>query len=91
MCNFFKIFLKVIYFILLNNRPVGVFEFEKFATGTKAVMDAVVLSTQNGATTIIGNNFKLYANEYFKQSFIYFTQVVETRRRAPLNGELKIK
>lgn len=30
------------------------FEFEKFATGTKAVMDAVVLATQNGATTIIG-------------------------------------
>nr|CAH0107773.1 unnamed protein product [Daphnia galeata] len=36
------------------NGPVGVFEFEKFATGTKAVMDAVVLATQNGATTIIG-------------------------------------
>jgi 3-phosphoglycerate kinase len=34
--------------------PVGVFEFEKFANGTKAVMDAVVLATQNGATTIIG-------------------------------------
>lgn len=33
---------------------MGVFEFEKFATGTKAVMDAVVLATQNGATTIIG-------------------------------------
>lgn len=36
------------------NGPVGVFEFAKFAAGTKAVMDAVVLSTQNGATTIIG-------------------------------------
>lgn len=36
------------------NGPVGVFEFEKFAAGTKAVMDAVVLATQNGATMIIG-------------------------------------
>ncbi|CAN8068761.1 unnamed protein product [Agarophyton chilense] len=36
------------------NGPVGVFEFEKFANGTKAVMDAVVESTAAGATTIIG-------------------------------------
>lgn len=40
--------------VIVWNGPVGVFEFEKFATGTKAVMDAVVLATQNGATTIIG-------------------------------------
>ncbi|XP_062513655.1 phosphoglycerate kinase 1-like [Corticium candelabrum] len=36
------------------NGPVGVFEFDKFANGTKAVMDAVVAATQRGATTIIG-------------------------------------
>lgn len=37
------------------NGPVGVFEMEKFANGTKAVMDAVVLVTaNNGAITIIG-------------------------------------
>jgi phosphoglycerate kinase len=40
--------------IIVWNGPVGVFEFEKFANGTKAVMDAVVLATQNGTTTIIG-------------------------------------
>jgi len=34
-----------------------VFEFEKFAHGTKALMDAVVQSTQNGACTIIGLSF----------------------------------
>ena len=34
--------------------PVGVFEMEKFAAGTKGVMDAVVEATKNGATTIIG-------------------------------------
>jgi len=36
------------------NGPVGVFEFEKFVTGTKAVADAVVAATEAGATTIIG-------------------------------------
>ncbi len=36
------------------NGPMGVFEMEAFANGTKAVMDAVVDVTQQGATTIIG-------------------------------------
>lgn len=36
------------------NGPMGVFEFENFAHGTKAVMDAVVAVTATGATTIIG-------------------------------------
>jgi len=40
--------------VIVWNGPVGVFEFENFASGTKAVMDAVLLSTENGATTIIG-------------------------------------
>ena len=34
------------------------FEFEKFAAGTKAIMDAVVLATRNGATTIIGKSWR---------------------------------
>ncbi|VDN27273.1 unnamed protein product, partial [Cylicostephanus goldi] len=36
------------------NGPPGVFEFEKFSHGTKAMMDAVVKATEGGATTIIG-------------------------------------
>ena len=36
------------------NGPVGVFEFDIFAAGTKAVAQAVVEATKNGATTIIG-------------------------------------
>ena len=36
------------------NGPVGVFEFEKFAKGTRAVMDAVVEATASGCTSIIG-------------------------------------
>lgn len=35
--------------------PAGVFEFEKFSHGTKALMDAVVALTENGGVTIIGN------------------------------------
>lgn len=36
------------------NGPVGVFEFEKFAQGSKALADAVAKATRSGATTIIG-------------------------------------
>jgi 3-phosphoglycerate kinase len=34
--------------------PAGVFEFEKFAGGTRALMDGVVKATASGAVTIIG-------------------------------------
>lgn len=36
------------------NGPVGVFEFDKFAHGTKAVMEAVVDATSAGCLSIIG-------------------------------------
>lgn len=36
------------------NGPVGVFEWDNFAKGTKDIMDKVVAATQKGATTIIG-------------------------------------
>ena len=36
------------------NGPAGVFEFDAFASGTKALMDEVVKATERGATTIIG-------------------------------------
>jgi len=36
------------------NGPCGVFEFDKFASGTRSVMDEVVAVTGKGATTIIG-------------------------------------
>ncbi|KAL1458478.1 hypothetical protein WDU94_008628 [Cyamophila willieti] len=40
--------------VIVWNGPAGVFEFEKFANGTKALMDAVVEVTGKGAITIIG-------------------------------------
>ncbi|CAH6723838.1 phosphoglycerate kinase [[Candida] jaroonii] len=36
------------------NGPPGVFEFEKFATGTKSLLDAAVKSAEEGNTVIIG-------------------------------------
>eukprot|EP00943_MAST-04B_sp_MAST-4B-sp1_P009897 g9897.t1 len=36
------------------NGPMGVFEYDNFATGTKSIMDSVVEATNNGTTTIIG-------------------------------------
>jgi len=36
------------------NGPGGVFEWDKFAAGTKSMMDAVVEATKRGAVTIIG-------------------------------------
>lgn len=45
------------YLIFINKffiRPAGVFEFDKFAFGTKALMDDVVKATKNGTVTIIG-------------------------------------
>ncbi|KAJ1968413.1 phosphoglycerate kinase [Dispira parvispora] len=36
------------------NGPLGVFEFDKFATGTRSALDAVIEAGQHGATTIIG-------------------------------------
>lgn len=39
---------------LLWNGPMGVFEMENFQQGTKAVAEAVVEATQNGAFSLIG-------------------------------------
>lgn len=39
---------------ILWNGPMGVFEFENFATGTNAIANAVVKATQNGAFSLIG-------------------------------------
>ncbi|MEO8794162.1 MAG: phosphoglycerate kinase [Daejeonella sp.] len=39
---------------ILWNGPMGVFEMEKFEKGTKAIAEAVVKATQNGAFSLIG-------------------------------------
>lgn len=44
---------------ILWNGPMGVFEFDTFATGTKAVADAVVSATEKGAFSLIGGGILL--------------------------------
>ncbi len=39
---------------ILWNGPMGVFEMEKFEAGTKAIAEAVVKATENGAFSLIG-------------------------------------
>lgn len=39
---------------ILWNGPVGVFELEKFAAGSKAVGEAIVEATKNGAFSLVG-------------------------------------
>ena len=39
---------------ILWNGPMGVFELSKFEAGTKAIAEAVVEATQNGAFSLIG-------------------------------------
>ncbi|GAA5939664.1 phosphoglycerate kinase [Sporobolomyces koalae] len=39
---------------ILWNGPAGVFEFDNFANGSKAVLDACVEAKNNGATVIVG-------------------------------------
>jgi phosphoglycerate kinase len=46
---------------ILWNGPVGVFEFDKFTGGTKAVAEAVVEATKNGAYSLIGGGDSIAA------------------------------
>jgi phosphoglycerate kinase len=48
------------------NGPSGVFEFEKFATGTKAVAEAVAAATAAGAVSVVGGGDTATAAKKFK-------------------------
>ena len=50
---------------ILMNGPVGAFENPKFAQGTKAVLNAVVEATKNGATSVIGGGDSVSAAKKF--------------------------
>lgn len=50
---------------ILWNGPVGVFEMEKFAAGTKAVAEAIAESTKNGAYSLIGGGDSIAALDMF--------------------------
>ena len=50
---------------IIWNGPSGVFEFEKFANGTKAVAAAVAAATARGAVTVIGGGDTATAAKQF--------------------------
>jgi phosphoglycerate kinase len=50
---------------ILWNGPVGVFEFDKFSTGTRAVADAIVDATAKGAFSLIGGGDSVAAINKF--------------------------
>lgn len=50
---------------IIWNGPVGVFEIENFAKGTKAVAEAMAEATDNGAVTIIGGGDSVTAVNQF--------------------------
>ena len=50
---------------ILMNGPVGAFENPAFAEGTKAVLEAVVEATKNGATSVIGGGDSVSAAKKF--------------------------
>ncbi len=51
---------------IIWNGPAGVFEFEKFATATKAMAEAVAEATKLGATTVVGGGDTATAAKKFK-------------------------
>ncbi len=50
---------------ILWNGPVGVFEFEKFESGTRAIADAIVEATAKGAYSLIGGGDSVAAINKF--------------------------
>ena len=51
---------------IIWNGPAGVFEMEKFATGTKVMADAIAKATAAGAITVVGGGDTATAAKKFK-------------------------
>lgn len=61
---------------ILWNGPPGVFEFEKFEKGTRAMLASIMEATEKGATTIIGGGGMLHINHAFERethSLLFFS------------------
>jgi len=65
-----KLFAKVIggSKMVCWNGPMGVFEFEKFAGGSKTVLDSLVAATKNGTITVVGGGDSAALTSKFNQT-----------------------
>ena len=52
--QFYGMGMNYFRFKINDESPAGVFEFEKFANGTKAIMEACVEATPIGTVTLVG-------------------------------------
>ena len=57
------------------NGPIGAFENPAFAEGTKAVLEAIVEATKNGATSVLGGGDTVAAVEKFKMDRDAFSHI----------------
>ena len=51
---------------ILWNGPIGVFELEKFSSGTVAIGESIIEATQNGAFSLVGGGDSVAAVKKFK-------------------------
>ena len=72
------------------NGPVGVFEFEKFAVGSKTVLENIVIATEKGATSIIGN-YSYITLCCVESRLHFFAQGAETLQRVPRSTAWRTK
>ena len=56
---------------ILMNGPVGAFETPAFSNGTKAVLEAIVAATKNGAVSVIGGGDSVSAAVYSGRLRLY--------------------
>lgn len=54
--------------VVLWNGPMGVFEFDNFSFGTKAVAEALAVATEHGAFTLVGGGDSVAAVNQFHYS-----------------------
>ena len=46
--------MRILTFLGLIIRPMGVFEWDSFAAGTKSIMELIVEATKKGTVTVVG-------------------------------------
>ena len=64
---------------ILWNGPAGVFEFDNFAKGSRAVADAIVEATANGAFSLVGGGDSVAKYLTFLQVVVLFLKLLKEK------------